>query len=148
MRHRVRGKHLSRNTNQRKALRLALTRSLLEHERITTTEAKADYIRAHVEKLISVAKRANAQGDPASGVHARRIAASKLNNDREMVGKLFDTIAPRYANRPGGYTRIIKMGPRKGDSAPMVLLELVDRDPSALGAAQRALAAATKDTNR
>ena len=127
MRHRVHGKHLSRDSGQRKALRLALAIALIQHERITTTRAKADFVRAHVEGLITTAKRGLAQDDPARVVHARRIAASRLNNDRELVGKLFDTLAPRYAARPGGYTRIIKIGPRKGDSAEMVLLELVDR---------------------
>jgi large subunit ribosomal protein L17 len=127
MRHRVHGKHLNRNQGQRKALRLALTVALLQHERIETTRAKADFVRAHVEGLITTAKRGLAQEDPARVVHARRIAASRLNNDRVLVGKLFDTIAPRYAARQGGYTRILKLGPRKGDSAEMVLLELVDR---------------------
>lgn len=127
MRHRVQGKHLSRDSGQRKALRLALATSLIQHERITTTRAKADFVRGHVEGLITTAKRGLAHDDPNRAVHARRIAASRLNNDRELVGKLFDTLAPRYAARPGGYTRIIKLGPRKGDNAEMVLLELVDR---------------------
>lgn len=127
MRHRVQGKHLSRDSGQRKALRLALATALIQHERITTTRAKADFVRAHVEGLITTAKRGLAHDDPNRAVHARRIAASRLNNDRELVGKLFDTLAPRYAERPGGYTRIIKLGPRKGDNADMVLLELVDR---------------------
>jgi large subunit ribosomal protein L17 len=127
MRHRVHGKHLGRDSGERKALRLALAIALLEHERIETTHAKAVFVRAYVEGLITTAKRGLAQDDAARGVHARRIAASRLNNDRVMVGKLFDTLAPRYAERPGGYTRIIKLGPRKGDSAEMVLLELVDR---------------------
>lgn len=128
MRHRVAGKKLGRNSAQRKALRLALTRSLLEKERIQTTRAKADFVRGHVEKLITLAKRSKRHDDPARVVHAQRIAASRLNNDREVVQKLFNTIAPRYENRAGGYTRIIKLGPRKGDAAEMVLLELVDRD--------------------
>ncbi len=128
MRHRVAGKKLGRNSAQRKALRLALTRSLLEKERIQTTRAKADFVRGHVEKLITLAKRSKRHDDPARVVHAQRIAASRLNNDREVVQKLFNTIAPRYENRAGGYTRIIKLGPRKGDAAEMVLLELVDRE--------------------
>lgn len=133
MRHRVHGKHLKRDTGQRIALRLALTTALLKHERIQTTEAKAEFVRGHVEKLITLAKRGLAHEDPARGVHARRVAASHLNNDRELVGKLFDKIAPRYQDRAGGYTRILKLGPRKGDGAEMVLLELVDREttPSA-----------------
>jgi large subunit ribosomal protein L17 len=132
MRHRVRGKKLNRNTGQRKGLRLALTRALLQHERIQTTEAKADFVRGSVEKLITTAKRGLAKaaetGNPQVAVHARRIAASRLNNDRELVQKLFDTLAPRYADRAGGYTRVYKLGPRKGDNAEMVLLELVDRE--------------------
>lgn len=130
MRHRVFGKQLSRDTNERKALRLALIRSLLIYERIETTQAKADFIRAEFEKLITTAKQGlvKAEVRPESGVHARRIAASRLNNDKVLVSKLFNVIAPRYAERPGGYTRILKLGPRKGDNAPMVLLEMVDRD--------------------
>lgn len=127
MRHRVRGKKLGRNGGQRKALELNLTRALLERERITTTKAKAAFVRGSVERLITIAKRGLAHGDPNRAVHARRIAASRLRNDRELVSKLFNELAPRYADRPGGYTRVIKLGPRKGDSAEMVLLELVDR---------------------
>ena len=127
MRHRVYGKQLGRDSGQRKALRLALATALIQHERIETTAAKAAFVRTYVEGLITTAKRGLAQNDAARGVHARRIAASRLNNNRELVGKLFDTLAPRYAERPGGYTRVIKLGPRKGDSAEMVLLELVDR---------------------
>ena len=134
MRHRVHGKKLGRNTAQRRALALSLTTALIQHERITTTEAKAAFVRGHVEKLISTAKRGLAHPDPARGVHARRIAARDLNNDRVVVGKLFDTLAPRYVSRPGGYTRVYKLGPRKGDAADMVILELVDRDPEAKGA--------------
>jgi large subunit ribosomal protein L17 len=128
MRHRVAGKKLNRSTGQRRALELALTRALLENERITTTQAKAAFVRGHVEKLISIAKRGLANEDPLRGVHARRIAASRLNNDREIVEKLFDKLAPRYQDRSGGYTRVLKLGPRKGDNAEMVLLELVDRE--------------------
>ena len=127
MRHRVHGKQLGRNTAQRKALQLALTLALLEHERIETTHAKAIFVREYVEGLITTAKRGLAHEDPNRAVHARRLAASRLNNDRKVVGKLFDTLAPRYADRAGGYTRIIKTGIRKGDAADMVLLELVDR---------------------
>lgn len=130
MRHRVSGKKLGRNTSQRKALRLALATALLQHERIETTEAKAAFVRTYVEKLITTAKRGLAADSPERTVHARRIAASRLNNDRELVGKLFDKIAPRYAERNGGYTRVYKLGPRKGDAADMVLLELVDREVS------------------
>jgi large subunit ribosomal protein L17 len=127
MRHRYRGKYLGRDSKQRKALRLGLATQLLQHERIQTTEAKAAFVRDYVEKLITTAKRGLAHADPNRALHARRIAASRLNNDREIVGKLFDTLAPRYQNRPGGYTRVLKLGQRKGDAAEMVLLELVDR---------------------
>ncbi len=131
MRHRVKGKHMNRNTAMRRALRLNLTTALLTHERIETTEAKAEFVRGHVERIITLAKRglakAEAVGDPAVAVHARRLAASRLNNDRVLVQKVFDTLAPRYKERPGGYTRMYKLGPRRGDSAEMVLVELVDR---------------------
>jgi large subunit ribosomal protein L17 len=135
MRHRVHGKQLGRNTAQRKALRLALAIALIQKERITTTRAKAEFVRGYVEKLITTAKRGLAHEDAARAVHARRIAGSRLNNDRVLVGKLFDTLAPRYKERDGGYTRILKLAPRHGDAAEMVLLELVDRDESAAGKA-------------
>ena len=132
MRHRVKGKKLGRSTGHRKALRMNLALALLEHERIKTTQAKAQYVRGHVEKLITVAKRGLAKagetGNEAVAVHARRIAASRLNNDRVVIQKLFDELAPRYAERAGGYTRVYKLGPRKGDNAELVLLELVDRE--------------------
>jgi large subunit ribosomal protein L17 len=128
MRHRVAGKHLSRNYDQRRALRRALLKALFTHERIKTTEAKADFIRSEAEKLVTIAKRGLAHPDPMRAIHARRIVGSRINNDRELVGKIFDKIAPRYENRAGGYTRVYKLGPRKGDNAPMVLLELVDRE--------------------
>ncbi|MDZ4768790.1 MAG: 50S ribosomal protein L17 [Chloroflexota bacterium] len=137
MRHRVHGKKIGRNTAQRKALRLALAIALLQNERIQTTRAKAEFVRGYVEKLITTAKRGLAFDDVQRGVHARRIAGSRLNNDRELVGKLFDTLAPRYKDREGGYTRIFKLEPRHGDRAEMVLLELVDRDEEAHGAANR-----------
>jgi len=130
MRHRNRKKHLSRDSGHRKALQMNLTRALLEHERITTTKAKADFVRGHAEKIITIAKRGLAKaedtGNEEVAVHARRIVASRLNNDRVIVGKLFDEIAPRFADRPGGYTRIYKLGPRKGDNAEMAVIELVD----------------------
>lgn len=131
MRHRNKGKKLSRTTSHRKALRLNLTTALLKNERITTTQAKAQFVRGNVERLITIAKRGTVKAEVTNnaqvGVHARRLAASRLGNDRVLVQKLFDELAPRYADRPGGYTRILKLGPRKGDNAEMVLLELVDR---------------------
>ncbi|MBE2269795.1 MAG: 50S ribosomal protein L17 [Anaerolinea sp.] len=126
MRHRVKGKKLGRDTGERSALMKALSMALIEHGRIETTEAKAVFVRGHVEKLITLAKHGLASDNPAYGVHTRRVAASRLYNKREVVTKLFE-IAERSKERNGGYTRIIKLGPRKGDAAPMVLLELVDR---------------------
>jgi len=126
MRHRVKGKKLGRDTAERSALMKALSMALIEHGRIETTEAKAVFVRGHVEKLITLAKHGLASDNPAYGVHTRRVAASRLYNKREVVTKLFE-IAERSKERNGGYTRIIKLGPRKGDAAPMVLLELVDR---------------------
>jgi large subunit ribosomal protein L17 len=126
MRHRVAGKKLSRNKDQRKALRRNLMNQLFRHERIKTTRAKAQAIRGEAEHLITLAKRGLAHEDPARAVHARRLAYARLNN-RETVGKLFDELAPRYEDRPGGYTRTFKLGLRVGDRAEMVMLELVDR---------------------
>jgi large subunit ribosomal protein L17 len=104
---------------------------LIAHERIETTEAKAKSIRGEAEKLITLAKRGLKAGQgeeqlaKARLVHARRLALARLN-DPDMVKKLFETIAPRYEKRNGGYTRLLKLGPRRGDSAPMVLLEMVE----------------------
>lgn len=132
MRHRVSGKKLNRDSGHRKALRMNLTLALLQKERIKTTEAKAKFVRGHVEKMITLAKRGLAKAEETGrnevAVHARRLAASRLNNNRDIVQKLFDELAPRYQERQGGYTRILKLGPRKGDNAEMVLLELVDRE--------------------
>jgi large subunit ribosomal protein L17 len=125
MRHRVAGRRLNRSKGHRTALRRNLVQDLLRHERIQTTKAKAAVARSSTEKIITLAKRGNAASDPARAVHARRLAAARLN-DPEIVKKLFDDIAPRYAERQGGYTRIIKLGPRKGDAAEMVLIELVE----------------------
>jgi large subunit ribosomal protein L17 len=124
MRHKVSGKRLSRSTGNRKALRRTMVNQLFTHERIKTTRAKAQAIRGQAERLITLAKKGNAAGD-AQMVHARRLAAARMD-DPEMVQKLFDDIAPRYEDRPGGYTRILKLGPRYGDSAEMVLIELIE----------------------
>jgi large subunit ribosomal protein L17 len=126
MRHRVAGKKLNRSVGHRTALRRNLVTELLRHGRIQTTEAKADAIRGQAEKLITLAKHGlqDAKENPAKGVHARRVVAARLN-DPDVVKKLFDEIAPQYQDRPGGYTRVLKMGIRKGDAAPIVLLELV-----------------------
>ena len=124
MRHGVAGKKLGRTSSQRKALRTTLIRQLFEHERIQTTQAKARAFRGDAEKLITLAKKGN-EGDKVQKMNAARLASSRLGNDREITQKLFDDIAPRFKNRNGGYTRMIKLGPRKGDSAEMVLIELV-----------------------
>lgn len=124
MRHRVAGKRLSRDTDSRKALRRNLIKQLFEHERVKTTRAKAIAVRGDAEKLITLAKNGNSAGD-VEMVNARRKAAAKLS-DPEAVKLLFDEIAPRFENRPGGYTRIIKLGPRKGDAAEMALIELIE----------------------
>jgi large subunit ribosomal protein L17 len=124
MRHGVAGRKLSRGKDDRVALRRNLIKQLFEHERIRTTRAKAEAIRAQAERLITLAKLGNQAGD-AKMVHARRLVAARLS-DAESVRKLFDDIAPRFENRPGGYTRMVKLGPRHGDAAEMVLLELVE----------------------
>lgn len=124
MRHRVAGKKLGRKKDHRTALRRNLIKQLIEHERITTTRAKAQAVRGQTERLITLAKEGNKAGE-ARGVHTRRMAAARLGN-AQAVQKLFDDIAPRYEDRLGGYTRIIKLGPRQGDAAEMVILELVE----------------------
>jgi large subunit ribosomal protein L17 len=124
MRHKIAGYKLKRSSGHRTALRKNMTKQLFEHERIRTTLTKAHAVSGHAERLITLAKRGNEAGE-AQMVHARRLAAARLG-DAQIVQKLFDDIAPRYANRPGGYTRILKLGPRKGDAAEMVLLELVE----------------------
>ena len=124
MRHKVAGKRLGRSTGHRKALRRNLIKDLFRYERIKPTLAKAQAIRGDAERLITRAKKGNNLGE-AQAVHARRLAAAQLN-EPEIVKKLFEDIAPRYVDRPGGYTRIIKLGPRDGDAAEMVILELVE----------------------
>ena len=127
MRHRVAGRRLNRSKGHRTALRRSLVTELFRYERIRTTEAKARAIRSQAEKLITLAKRGLVAEEtvPERGVHARRLAAGRLN-DPQIVKKLFAEIAPRYAERPGGYTRMVKLGPRKGDAAPMAIMELVE----------------------
>jgi large subunit ribosomal protein L17 len=116
---------LGRLKDDRSALRRTLVRQLFEHERIETTHTKALAIRGQAERLITLAKRGNKEGE-AQMVHARRLAAARLGNN-QIVSKLFDEIAPRFEDRAGGYTRIYKLGPRLGDAAEMVLLELVEQ---------------------
>ena len=117
MRHHVAGRKLSRSKDQRRALRKNLVTQLFKYDRIKTTEAKAKAVRNDAEKLVTLAKR----GD----VHARRLAAARVN-ESEVVNKLFNELAPRYEDRMGGYTRILRLGRRLGDGAEMVVLELVD----------------------
>jgi large subunit ribosomal protein L17 len=124
MRHQISGYRLGRSTGARLALRRNLIKQFFTHERIKTTRAKAAAIRGDAERLITLA-RDSAQADDAQKVHARRLAVSKLG-DNQLIKRLFDEIAPRYANRNGGYTRMLKLGPRMGDSAEMVILELVE----------------------
>ncbi len=119
MRHQKTRHKLSRTASHRKALLANLCKEVIQHERIKTTEAKAKAVKPEVEQLITLAKR----GD----LHARRQALSALGQDKFTVHRLFEEVAPRYAERPGGYTRILKMGYRVGDNAPMALVELVDR---------------------
>ncbi len=153
MRHNVFGKKLGRSTGERNALRRTMITQLFEHERITTTEAKAKAIRASAEHMITQAKRGIASGDPARIVFLRRLLNGRLD-DTEITKKIFDVFAPRYAERPGGYTRVYKLGPRKGDNAPMVILELVDSgvaktdSTTDTGAATRAAAGARGLLNR
>ncbi len=124
MRHAVAGFKLGRNRDQRKGLRRTLINQLFQHERIETTRAKALAIRGDAERLITLARR-SADGTDIQKVNARRLAAARMAN-AEMVRKLFDDIGPRFANRPGGYTRILRLAPRLGDNADMVLIELVE----------------------
>jgi large subunit ribosomal protein L17 len=122
MRHARSGKKLGRDSAHRKALYSNLAGALITHGRIETTEAKAKAVRPYAEKLITLGKR----GD----LHARRQAMAELRSN-DVVHKLFADIAPRFSERNGGYTRVVKLGPRQGDAAQMALLELVDFDPAA-----------------
>lgn len=124
MRHRTSGRKLNRTAEHRKALFANMAAALIKHEQIVTTLPKAKDLRRVTERLITLAKR----GD----LHARRLVASRLR-DEKMAAKLFETIGPRYKDRNGGYTRVLKAGFRYGDSAPMAVIELVDRDESAKG---------------
>ncbi len=125
MRHRKFGRRLNRSGGHRLALRRNLINELLRHERIQTTEAKARSIRGEAERIISIAKRGLRKEGATAQVHARRMVVRRLNN-KGMAAKVFDEIAPRFENRPGGYTRMLKLGARSGDAARMVMLELVE----------------------
>lgn len=136
MRHNNAGRRLGRTTSHREAMFRNMVTSLLNHEKITTTDAKAKEIRSVAEKMITLGKR----GD----LHAMRLAAAYIR-EKSVVTKLFSTIAPRYKDRPGGYTRIIKLGMRQGDTAPVSLIELVEEEMQPKKAAKKpAKAAAPK----
>jgi large subunit ribosomal protein L17 len=124
MRHQISGYRLGRTTGARLALRRNLIKQFFTHERIQTTRAKAAAIRGEAERLITIARN-SAEASDAEKVHARRLVISKLG-DNQVISRLFDEIAPRFASRNGGYTRMLKLGPRMGDSAEMVILELVE----------------------
>ena len=124
MRHRVGSRKLQRTSSHRTAMFRNMAAALIKHEQITTTVAKAKELRPYVEKLITLAKK--------GGLSNRRLAHSRLLDDRQLQ-KLFDVLAPRYAGRDGGYTRIVKAGIRASDAAPIAIIELVDRDVSAKG---------------
>ena len=124
MRHRMSGRKLNRTSAHRKAMLRNMAAALVKHEQIKTTLPKAKELKPYLDKLITLGKR----GD----LHARRQALSVLG-DRALTAKLFDTLAPRYAERNGGYTRVLKTNPRYGDAAPMAFIELVDRDEDAKG---------------
>jgi large subunit ribosomal protein L17 len=117
MRHQKTRNKLSRDSAHRKALLMNLSKEIIEHDRIKTTEAKAKAVKPEIERLITLAKR----GD----LHARRQALSTLSQDKFAVHRLFEEVAPRYAERAGGYTRILKLGPRRSDATEMVFIELV-----------------------
>ncbi|MGD0610952.1 MAG: 50S ribosomal protein L17 [Anaerolineales bacterium] len=126
MRHQVAGYKLNRTKGARIALRRNLIKQFFTEERIRTTVTKAAAIRGEAEKMITIARNVKEASD-SEKVAARRLIAARLgNNSNEVVKKLFDEIAPRFAERPGGYTRVLKLGPRYGDRAEMALLELVE----------------------
>ena len=124
MRHRQSGRKLNRTSSHRKSLFKNMSQALLKHEQIVTTLPKAKELKRVVEKLISLGKKGN--------LHSRRLAFNQIR-DKDMVSKLFDSLAKRYIDRKGGYTRVLKAGFRYGDSAPMAVIELVDRDENAKG---------------
>ena len=124
MRHRVGHRKLQRTSSHRAALFRNMSAALIKHEQITTTVAKAKELRPYVEKLVTLAKK--------GGLSNRRLAMARLMDETQLA-KLFDTLATRYADRAGGYTRVVKAGIRKSDSAPIAIIEFVDRDVSAKG---------------
>ena len=130
MRHGKAHRRFNRDTSHRKAMLANLTLSLIEHEQIVTTLPKAKELRSVAERLITLAKKGS--------LHARRVATARLMNNDVLVKKLFEKLAPRYQTRNGGYTRVLKAGFRQGDNAAVAVIELVDRDESAKGSADKA----------
>lgn len=130
MRHGMAHRKLNRTHEHRKAMFANMACALIKHEQITTTLPKAKELRPIVEKLVTLAKHAKA--DESRSLHLRRLAIARIR-DRDMTKKLFDTLGPRYAEREGGYIRIMKAGYRHGDNAPIAVIEFVDRDESAKG---------------
>jgi len=128
MRHLKSGRKLGRTSSHRKALFRNMVTSLLEHEQIQTTDAKAKELRRVADKMITLGKR--------GGLHSRRLAAAYIRK-RSVVSKLFGEVAERFKDRPGGYTRIIKLGVRRGDAAPISLIELTDRGAAAMSEAEK-----------
>ena len=124
MRHRQAGRKLNRTSSHRKSLFKNMAQALIKHEQIVTTLPKAKELKRVIEKLITLGKK--------SSLHSRRLAFNQIR-DKKMVSKLFGTLAPRYSDRSGGYSRVLKAGFRYGDSAPMAVIELVDRDETAKG---------------
>lgn len=125
MRHGINGRKFGRRTKQRNALLVNLTTALIKHEQIETTLAKAKDLRPIVERLVTIARRGS--------IHARRVLASRLRGDETLAKKLVEELGPRYAERPGGYLRIMRNGFRAGDNAPRAIIEFVDRNPDAKG---------------
>jgi large subunit ribosomal protein L17 len=136
MQHRRLGRRFSRDSSHRQAMFSNMAASLIRHEQIVTTLAKAKDLKRVIDKYITLAKR----GD----LNSRRLAASRMR-DEAMVKKLFDTLAPRYKDRSGGYTRVLKAGYRYGDSAPIAVIEFVDRDETVKGVEDRARSEAMKE---
>ncbi|MEM1400928.1 MAG: 50S ribosomal protein L17 [Pseudomonadota bacterium] len=136
MRHRMSGRKLNRTSSHRKAMFANMAAALIKHEQIITTLPKAKELRPITDKLITLGKK--------GGLANRRLALSRLR-DEAMVSKLFDTLAERYSDRPGGYTRVLRAGFRKGDMAPMAVIELIDRDPDAKGQDSGPTAEVTED---
>ena len=137
MKHKIKGKKLNRTSSHRKALFKNMAQAIIKHEQIITTLPKAKTMKPIVDKLITLAKNGS--------LHARRQAFSKLRDDK-MVTKLFGTLASRYADRTGGYTRVLKAGFRYGDSAAMAVIELVDRDEDARGKDSGPVTSITENT--